>query len=152
METPEHQEWRSRQRISPRAIVTTALVAGLITFVFSGGAPWTTAGTMNSVMGRVVKWNFIALIVGHFAVALIYMGVIASAIYRFRVVTAIIVGVAVGFGLYGLNYVLFNTLGLQEQSPESRTIMTHVAFSLFSSVLYKAISVPRPLAAVDKVA
>jgi hypothetical protein len=145
METPEHQEKRSRQRVSWSAIIKTAVVTGLILFIMSGGGPWSTAGTMNVIMGRDVKLPFAGLALGHFTVALLYIAVIAHVIYRFRVVMGIVAGLGVTLALYAVNFAIFRMSGMEQQSPEFRTFLVHVTFGIMASAIYKALSVPKPL-------
>ena len=150
MESPEHQEWRARQRVRWAAIVKTALFAGLVLFLMSGGGPWSTAGTMNVIMGRDVPLNYLLLALGHFAVSLIYVFVIAQVIYRFRLVAAIGVGVLGAIGLYAINFAIFRGLGVAQHSPESKTFFVHLVFGAIASALYKAFSVPRPIKAIGE--
>ena len=75
METAEHQEWRARQAFSPGAAFKAAFGAGLIFYYMSGGSPWSTAGTMNMIMGRDIPvpggpyTSFFTILIAHFAVA-----------------------------------------------------------------------------------
>ncbi|HEX8313202.1 MAG TPA: hypothetical protein VF614_17890, partial [Chthoniobacteraceae bacterium] len=110
METPEHQEYRARQRVSWSAIIKTTGVVGLVLFIMSGGGPWSTAGTMNVIMGRDVSLPWLVLALGHFAVALLYVFIIANVIYRFRVIMGIVVGLGVTLALYAVNYAIFRGL------------------------------------------
>jgi hypothetical protein len=144
METPQHQEWRSRQQVSARAVAQAAFCAGGILFIMSGGTPWSTAGTMNIVMGRDLPLGFFTLLLLHMALAYAYAWVIAFATYRLRIITAILAGVGAGMGLYVLNYAFFHGLSVQMQSPEFRAFLVHFSFSLFATVIYKGASVPRP--------
>jgi hypothetical protein len=145
MESPEHQEWRARQRVRWAAIIKTALFAGLVLFLMSGGGPWSTAGTMNAIMGRDIPLNYILLALGHFAVSLIYVFILALVIFRFRLLSAIGVGVVVAAALYGVNFAIFRGLGVMQHSPESKTFFVHLVFGAIASALYKAFSVPRPI-------
>ena len=145
METPEHQEYRARQRVSWGAIIKTTGIAGLVLFIMSGGGPWSTAGTMNAIMGRDISLPIVVLALGHFAVALLYVFVMAQVIYRFRVIPGILACVGVVLGLYALNFAIFKGLGVAQQSPEMRTFFVHVSFGLFASAIYKALAVPKPL-------
>lgn len=145
MESPEHQEQRSRERVRPKAVVKAALLTGFVLFVMSGGGPWTTAGTMNAIMGRRVDTNILILALGHFAVAFIYMWVVAQAVYRWKLWTALGVGVAVGVALYLPNVLIFRGLGVPENTYEGRVVFVHLVYGLFGSALYKAFSVPRPM-------
>jgi hypothetical protein len=144
MESSAHQEWRARQKVSWRAIIQTALCAGGVLFIMSGGSPWSTAGTMNAIMGRDLPLGFFTLLVLHLVMSFIYAAVIAHAIYRLRMVMALATGVAVGVLLYGVNYAVFHGLALQMQSPEMRAFLVHVAFGLVASAIYKGASVPPP--------
>jgi hypothetical protein len=100
---------------------------------------------MNVIMGRDVKLPFAALALGHFAVALVYMAVVAQIIYRFRVVMGIVAGLGVTLALYAVNFVVFRMSGMEQQSPEFRTFLVHVTFGIMASAIYKALSVPKPL-------
>src|SRR5690349_12324112 len=100
METPEQQEWRSRQHLDVAAVFKAAFACGLIFFYMSGGTPWSTAGTMNMIMGRDIKTSFVVLLFGHFAVSFIYTLIIATVIYRLKTPLAVPLGVVVGLGLY----------------------------------------------------
>ena len=91
METPEHQEWRARQRVRLGAVFKAAMLAGLVLFLMSGGGPWSTAGTMNAIMGRDIPANYLLLALGHFTISLVYVFIIAQVIYRFRTLPGIAV-------------------------------------------------------------
>jgi hypothetical protein len=147
METSKHQEWRARQHISIPAILKAGLGTGLLFFIVSGGSPWSTAGTMNVIMGRDLPLNMAMLALGHFSLALVYMVVIAGAIYRLKTPVAVPIGILVTMVLYGLNFGIFHALGGTMQSPEFRAFLVHFMFGLFASLLYKAMSVPKPLPA-----
>lgn len=146
METPEHQEWRSRQALSIPAVIKAGLGTGLIFFMMSGGTPWSTAGTANAAMGRDFAWNIFAVGALHFGLALGYMLAIAAVIYRMGTGAGIATGVALSIALYVVNLLVFQASGLMQQSPEFRPFFVHLMFGIFASLLYKAVSVPRPLA------
>ncbi len=145
METTQHQEWRSRQKIDVSAVLKAAFGSGLIFFLLSGGSPWSTAGTMNAIMGRDLPFGMFTLIALHFLLAIVYTFIIAAAIYRFRTPFAVPAGVGVGLALYAVNFVVYRASGLLQKSPEFRPVMVHLMFALFASLLYKAMSVPKPL-------
>lgn len=149
METPKQQEARGRHRISWRGILAAAAVAGTWTFIFSGGSPWSSAGTMNAIMGRDVPADharFFMLLIGHFAVALLYAILLGSVVYRFRLVAALGAGIGVGAVLYACNYLVFHAIGGTMQSGEGRAILTHAVFAIFATLIYKGAGVPRPRA------
>jgi hypothetical protein len=73
------------------------------------------------------------------------MFIIAAAIYRFRTPVAVPIGMGVGMALYAMNFVVFRASGILMKSPEFRPFMVHLMFALFASLIYKAMSVPRPL-------
>jgi hypothetical protein len=147
METPEHQEWRSRQALSWSAVFKAGFGAGLMFFVLSGGTPWSTAGTMNGIMGRDVPGSWIGITFCHFLLSFVYMFVIGSAIYRFRPPVAVPLGILVTMGLYLINVLIFRMGGMTMSSPEGRAVLVHLMFGLFGSLFYKALSVPKPLPA-----
>ncbi len=146
METPEQQVWRSRQQLSWPAVWKAAFGAGLMFYVLSGGAPWTSAGVMNSIMGRDVPGSLFLITVCHFALSFVYMFVIGTAIYRFQTPVAVPFGILVTLGLYAINLLVFRMGGMTMGSPEGRAVLVHLMFGLFGSLFYKALSVPRPLA------
>lgn len=143
METIEQQEWESRQRLDFTAVLKTTLACGMIFFVMSGGSPFSTSGTMNMVMGRELQIPFFGLLVGHFAMSLLYSFIIAVCIYRFPASLGVPLGVAIGFGLYLVNTVIFQTIGFEMPNKEFVTFFVHIVFSLFASLLYKAFSIPK---------
>jgi hypothetical protein len=152
METTEHQEWRSRQQLSIPAAIKAGLFCGVLFFIMSGGSPWSTAGTMNMIMGRDIPIaseasRFWSLAFWHHALSLLYSFAIGFVVYRFRTPAAIPLGLLTGMALYGLNVFLFRALGLTMQSPEFVTWFVHLNFSLFATLIYKAMSVPKPLPA-----
>ena len=150
METPDQQERRARQRISLRGIVAAGFTAGLFTYLMSGGSPWSTAGTMNAIMGRDVPLGFMTIAFAHFGVALVYSAIIAAVIYRLRLLSGIAVGVGVALGLYAVNYVLFRGTTSNMQSPEFRAFLVHIVFGLLASGVYQGASVPKPIRDADK--
>lgn len=102
---------------------------------------------MNAVMGRDIPMSLPLLVASHFGLALLYMFVIAAVIYRFKTVLAVPIGIGITLALYGANYLLFSAFGVSMQSPEFRPFLVHFMFGLFGSLLYKAMSVPKPLPA-----
>jgi hypothetical protein len=142
MESPEHQEWRSRQQVSWPAIYKTGLGMGLFLFIFSGGTPWTSGGIVSSVMGRGLPWPWPLLIVAHFGLALLYMAIIAHIIYRFRVWMGVAIGLITALGLYAINYAILH--GWSDPRDDGRALAAHIVLGLFGSAIYKAISTPRP--------
>lgn len=88
-------------------------------------------------MGRDLPVGFFTLLIAHFALSFLYAAVIGTAIYRLRLVPALVAGSAVAMLLYGLNYAIFHGLAIQMQSPETRTILVHAAFGLLASATYK---------------
>jgi hypothetical protein len=144
METPIHQEWRSRQELNWSAVTRAALGAGAVVFVLSGGSPWSTSGTMNAIMGRDLPIGMVALFVLHFLFAFVYGAIIASLIYHMRLILAMLTGVGTGLALYAVNFAVFHFLPTQMQSPEARAFYVHLSFSLIFTAAYKALSVPRP--------
>ncbi|MHA3774300.1 hypothetical protein ACXR0O_22470 [Verrucomicrobiota bacterium sgz303538] len=100
---------------------------------------------MNAVMGRDIPMAFPLIILSHFGIALVYMFVMASVIYRFKTPVAVPIGIGIAIGLYFANFLLSRAFGITMQSPEFRPFLVHFMFGLFGSLLYKAMSVPKPL-------
>jgi len=101
---------------------------------------------MNAIMGRDIQTSFAALLLGHFAVALLYAVLLGTVVYRFRLLPALGIGLAVGAVLYFCNFAIFNALGGVMQTGEARAVTTHAVFMLFATLVYKAAGVPRPRA------
>lgn len=100
----------------------------------------------TTVMGRPMPWGWPLTLVVHLAVCIMYMWVIANAVYRFRLLPAILMGVVTGAGLYALNYVFFAGLGHDFALSHAQAIPSHLALGLFGASMYKALSVPPPMA------
>jgi hypothetical protein len=143
MDSFEQQELRARQALSPSAVFKTGFAVGAIFFVMSGGSPWTTAGTMNMIMGRDFDLGFWPLLFGHFALSWLYTWIIGSIIYRLKTPSAVAIGVLIGIALYGANALAYFALhGKTHSLGEFVPFFVHVTFSLFAGLLYKAFSVP----------
>jgi hypothetical protein len=143
MDSFEQQELRARQALSVGAVMKTGFTVGAIFFVMSGGSPWTTAGTMNMIMGRDFDLGFWSLLIGHFAVAFLYTWIIGSIIYRLKTPSAVAVAVLLGVALYGANALAYFALqGKSHSLGEFVPCFVHITFSLFAGLLYKAFSVP----------
>jgi hypothetical protein len=150
MDTFEQQELRARQALSPSAVFKTGFAVGAIFFVMSGGSPWTTAGTMNMIMGRDFALGFWSLLFGHFALSFLYCWIIGSIIYRLKTPSAVAIAVLIGLGLYGANALAFFALqGKTLTQSEFVPFFVHVTFSLFAGLLYKAFSVPNVASETD---
>ena len=139
MDTFEQQERIAKRRVSWPAIFKVGLGLGVYLFIFAGGTPWTGAGIANGVLGRAEPWPMPLVTIAHFSLCLVYMVILAHAIYRLNIWMAAFAGVAVGLVLYGVNYALFAT----HNAGDGRALSAHIVFGLFGSVLYKALSVPR---------
>lgn len=118
----------------------------ILLFIFSGGTPWTSGGTMNAVLGRPMPWPWFAVAAAHFVLCIAYMIVIANVVYRFKLIAAIGAGILTALGLFAVNWAVFAmTLGFGSDIANGRALVAHVIFGLFGTVIYKAIAVPRPL-------
>jgi hypothetical protein len=146
MESIEHQEMRARRAVNLGAALKVGAGLGVLLFVFSGGTPWTSGGTMNAVLGRPMPWPWFAVAAAHFGLCLAYMAVLANVIYRFKLIAAIGAGILTALGLFALNWGVFGMLmGFTEDVANGRALVAHIIFGLFGTVIYKAIAVPRPL-------
>ena len=150
MDSFEQQELRARQALSPSAVFKTGFTVGAIFFVMSGGSPWTTAGTMNMIMGRDFDLGHFTLGVGHFALSFLYSWIIGSIIYRLKTPSAVAVAILIGLGLYGANAIAFYALQGKMHTPgEFVPVFVHITFALFAGLLYKAFSVPNVASETD---
>jgi hypothetical protein len=135
------QELKARQQLSWPAVAKAAIAAGAVFFFLSGGTPWSTAGTMDGVMGRLLPWGLVALLITHFILAFLYSAFIGWVIYRFKTFFAIPLGTLMGLPLYAVNWAVFSTLA--SKGEETRCFLVHILFALFVSILYKALSIPK---------
>lgn len=99
---------------------------------------------MNAIMGRDLPLGMWTMLCLHLILSFIYVTVIAHVIYRLKLMSGILTGLAVGMGLYVINYAIFHSLPIQMQSPEERALFVHITFSLLASAGYKGASVPQP--------
>lgn len=139
MNTFEQQDARARQSVNWTAALKVGLGMGLYLFIFSGGTPWTGAGTANGVLGRAYEWPWLATAVVHFALCLIYLNIVALVVYRLNIWIAVFGGAATTAALYGVTYPLLAT----HNAGDTRALFSHLILGLFGAALYKAISVPK---------
>jgi hypothetical protein len=146
LETPEHQEQRARRGLNSRAALITAALIGGYFLIFSRGWPWLGTNFFDAAMGRVTHLPVAANLLIHAALAVAYSFALGLAVYRFRPFSAAFVGMAVSLLLYGCNFALAQGFGLGNRGEESGVLLAHLFFGLFGSLVYKAFSVPPPLA------
>jgi hypothetical protein len=143
IESPEEVERRARQRLRPRALVKSALLAGVLVYVVPSGGPWMSTESFTNVMGRVITLNAIVDLVGHFVLALIYGWIVAACIFRLPTMVGIALGTAMSIPLWGLNYLLLG-MAAGMHGNELHTFLAHFQFCLFFSAAYMAMAVPKP--------
>lgn len=141
-ESDEQLEERARGRIRPKALIYSALVAGLIVFIVPAG-PWMSQESLFTAFGRSVAGNATANFLLHMVLSLIYGWLTALCIYSLPTVGGILVGVVVNLVFYGMNYFVFAVVG-KVQSNELHVGLAHFLFGLFFAVAYRAWAVPRP--------
>lgn len=146
MESIEHQEMRARREVNLTAALKVGAGLGVLLFIFPGGTPWTSGGTLNAVLGRPMPWPWFLILAVHLALCLAYMVVVANVVYRFKLIAAIGAGILTVLGLFAVNFAFFAAImGFNQDLSNARSLVAHVIFGLFGTVIYKAISVPRPL-------
>lgn len=143
VESPEEVEKRARGRLRTGALVKSALLAGLLIFVVPSGGPWMSNEAFLNVMGRVVTFNAIADLIGHFILAFLYGWIVALCIYSLPLAGGIMVGAALSIPLWGLNYLLLG-VGAGFRGNELHTFLAHLQYCIYFSVAYRAMAVPRP--------
>jgi hypothetical protein len=146
LETAEHQEERARRGLNSRAALVTAALMGCYFLIFSRGWPWLGTNFFDAAMGRVTDLPVAANLLIHAALALGYSFALGFAVYRFRPFPAAFVGMGAAVLLYGCNFALAQGFGLGKQGEETGVLLAHLFFGLFGSLIYKASSVPPPLA------
>jgi hypothetical protein len=137
---------RARQAVNMQAAFKVGAGLGAFLFLFAGGTPWTSGGTMNAVLGRPMPWPWYAIFAVHFALCIVYMVVLANVVYRFKLIAAIGAGIFTSLVLYAFYWVVFAmTMGYNHDIANGRALVAHVMFGLLGTAIYKAVSVPRPL-------
>jgi ABC-type antimicrobial peptide transport system permease subunit len=137
----ERQERRGRSRFSVPAAMKAALIAGLVAFLLPGGGPWTSNETGLAVMGRIVTPSIVLAAFSQAVLAIGYGFILGMLLYRLRMLTTILSGLAMSLPLYGANYLLFRSLS-SRPSNEVHVVLAHIVFCLFFCVLYRAVAVP----------
>jgi hypothetical protein len=146
MESIQHQEMRARRNVNLAAALKVGAGLGALLFVLPGGTPWTSGGTMNGVFGRPMPWPWFVIAAVHFALAIIYMFVLANVVYRFKLISALGAGIGTSLGLFAINWLVFAaTMGFTQDVANGRALVAHIAFGIFGTVAYKAIAVEAPL-------
>ena len=130
-----------------RAALWAGLAVGALFLFFSKGIPWSSMGFGMAAMGRELPINdvvtyFATNTIVHMALAVSYTFAIGWAVYRFEIVTALVIGAVLGILLYAINYLLFHTVFGAGQQDEFPVAATHFFFGLVSAAAYKAFSVP----------
>ncbi|HVF73157.1 MAG TPA: hypothetical protein VM940_16265 [Chthoniobacterales bacterium] len=143
VESDEAVERRARRKLRPGPLIKAALLAGAFVYIVPSGGPWMSHEAFTNVMGRVVHPSpFVDLIV-HFLLALLYGWFLAACIYRPPTAAGIALGAGLSVLLWGFNYLVFAMAG-GIPANELHTFLAHFEFSLFFSVAYRAMAVPRP--------
>jgi hypothetical protein len=146
MESMEHQEARARRAVDVSAALKAGAGLGAFLFIFAGGTPWTSGGTMNAVLGRPMPWPWLVIAVVHFALCIAYMFVLAIVVCRYKLIAAIGAGILTALVLFVVNWGVFAmTMGFGNDIANGRALVAHIVFGLFGAVIYKAVAVPRPM-------
>lgn len=127
------------------AAVKSGLLAGAILLVFPQGFPWSGMSFFSGVvMGRTVGTDGagppVYLILLHLILAVVYAIPIAAIVKQIPSWRGILVGGAVGLGLYLLNLACVALLAPALIGGELRPAITHLVFGLFSAGAYKGMA------------
>ncbi len=139
---------RTRRRFNWLVALKTGLICGVVFFLLPLGSPW-SAMSLNSgaVMGRTPTEYGIGhsplTIPLHFAVALVYAFIVAPASKDPRSWRGILIGGAVGLGLYLLNLTIVTALVPVYAGSELRVAFTHIVFGLLAAACYKGMARPK---------
>jgi cation transport ATPase len=140
-ESFEDQERRGRREFRGKAVIYSAIIAGLIVWIVPAG-PWISQEAFFTAFGRSVVGNATADFVLHMGLSLFYGWLTALCIYRAKLGVSLLGGVGVGCALYVLNYIVFVAIA-RLQSNELHVVLAHFLFGLFFAVCYRAWAVPR---------
>lgn len=135
-----------------RAVVVGGLIAGAVMWLLSHGMPWFASGMISpTLMGRSLKAPGVVdtarsalTSIAELGVAVVYTFLLALIVTRLRGMWAVAAGGIIGFGLYLINYVVFRLLFATDWTgSEAPVVVTHVAFGMVASGVYKGLAARR---------
>lgn len=139
-------------RIDLPSAVLAGVFSGIIVWLLSHGTPWFTSGLVSpTLMGRNLKppgvvnpSASVVTVLAQLATSICYGLVIAFLVTPFRRLWALVAGGVVGFGLYGLNFLVFHLIqDVTWSTAEWAVIVTHFVFSIVAAGLYKGLAAGR---------
>ena len=130
-----------------KAAMLAGLAAGVLFAIFPRGIPWEGLTFFHPVvMGRGFPHGaepvYFGPFVIHLLLAAIYGLVIGSVVHRFRHVRAVLLGGAVGLGLYGINWAVVSVMAPELTGGEVGVLVTHALFGLVTAAGYKGFARP----------
>jgi hypothetical protein len=138
---------RAKSHFRWKAALWAGLGVGGVFIFLSKGVPWGSMGFAIAAMGREILIRevptlFVVNILLHLVLSVLYAFVIGRVVYRFNIAAAVGMGGLIGLALYGVNFFIFDSLGLSSQR-EAPVAVTHLFFGLVCAAAYKAFSVPK---------
>jgi hypothetical protein len=133
----------TRQNFGP--ILASGLLAGVVTLLFPGGAPWSVLDFFSGpVMGRAVEGDSGALkitrMLVHLCLSTLYAGVITSIVRQLRGWTAMLVGGLLGLALYCANFSFVMLFKPHLLGHEFNVVLTHLFFGLITAAFFKGLT------------
>jgi hypothetical protein len=126
------------------AAALAGLIVGGLFYLFPRGIPWTSVTAFSAaVMGRVMPAEvpYATAILLHAVVSALYGLAIGCAVNRLRRPEyALLVGAAVGLGLYLLNSGVVYLFFHWAYGREPAIIVTHLLFGAFTAAAYRGIA------------
>src|SRR5579885_51249 len=133
-----------RDAFQPLAALGAGLLAGLVLLIVPRGTPWSALTFfVPTVMGRVIAdhldMGFMSASVVHLLVAIAYGFIVSFIVIRVTQMRAVLLGGAVGFGLYLINFGVVSVWFPALRGSEPSVIFTHVVFGLVAAGAYRGL-------------
>jgi hypothetical protein len=126
------------------AAVGSGLFCGVFLLFFPQGEPWAALTSFSpAVMGRSTEpygWGGPGTTALHLGLAVVYSLIIASVVRHFRHWRGVLMGAAVGLGLYLVNFAAVRIFDPEWLGGEIRVAVTHALFGLFTAAIYKGMA------------
>lgn len=126
-------------------VFQSGLLTGLVLYLLPQGLPWAGLNMFSgAIMGREANLesnslSFLGTLL-HFVLAAGYACIVLSVARHVRVWRGVLLGSLMGVVCYGLNWVLTHFLLSYYAGHEGRVLVTHLAFGLYVTAIYKALA------------
>jgi hypothetical protein len=126
------------------AAMKAGLVSGAVLLLIPQGIPWASLASFTAVvMGRPAasfELNTVVAVVLHMGISVLYAIVVAASVKAIRTWRGIMVGGAVGLGLYAINLGVIVLTWASDMAGETNALFAHLIFGLFTAAIYKGMT------------